>query len=270
MKEIADSIRALRLKHQMTQAQLARELGVQYQTISKWETKVSVPDTAMLPRIADFFSVTIDELFGKKQAGCNGVIPESNTEFLLQTYSQMYGPEAGPWNLSVENMYLMYKNAAFFEEHFVISEKTNICNIGIGAGEWDRYLSYKLKQGSLTSIDQEEVCCRQLKQRLICEGNPNDVRVVCSDAMELDFDDRFDIVTMVGSTVMESGVGLSLLKKAISFVKTGGALYYQSLDKTEDCNATIRMALKHGMCLNAFCEDDTYGFHCHYYQFRRS
>ncbi len=269
MKEIADSIRALRLKHQMTQAQLAKELGVQYQTISKWETGISIPDTAMLPCIADFFDVTIDELFGRKQTRCTGIIPESSTEFLLRTYSQMYGPEAGPWNLSVENMYLMYRFSDFFEKHFVVSEKANICNIGIGTGEWDRYLSYKLKQGSLTSIDQVEICCRQLEQRLVCEGNPNDVRVVCSDAMALDFDGRFDIVTMVGSTVLESGIGLSLLKKAISFVKTGGTVYYQSLDEKEDCNAVIQTAFHHGMSLGAFCEDNAYGFHCHYYQFEK-
>lgn len=269
MKKIAASIRALRLEHHLTQAQLAKELGVQYQTISKWETGISVPDTAMLPCIADFFDVTIDALFGRRHAGCTGVIPENSREFLLQTYASMYGPEAGPWNLSVGNLYLEYRIAEFFEKHFVVSENAHICNIGIGAGEWDRYLSYKLKQGSLTSVDREEICCRQLEQRLTCEGNPNDVRVICSDAMTLDMDGRFDLVTMVGSTAMESGMGLSLLQKAFRLAKTGGAVYYQSLDEKEDCSAVIRAAFQHGMCLGVFCEDSAYGFHCHYYRFEK-
>lgn len=269
MQEMANSIRALRLEHHMTQAQLAKELGVQYQTVSKWETGVGVPDTAMLPRIADFFDIPLDRLFGRRHTGCGGVLPESDREFLLRTYAQMYGPEAGPWNLSVENLYLMYKITDFFEKHFSVGENTQICNIGIGAGEWDRYLSYKLKKGTLTSIDREEVCCRQLEQRLLCEENPNDVRVICADAMALHLDGRFDIVTVVGSTVAESGTGLSLLRKAMGFLRPGGALYYQSLDEKEDCNGVIRTAFQQGMDLGAFCRDDAYGFCCHYYRFEK-
>ena len=41
MKQLAASIRSARLEKQMTQAQLAAALGVQYQTVSKWETGVS-------------------------------------------------------------------------------------------------------------------------------------------------------------------------------------------------------------------------------------
>lgn len=269
MKEIANSIRTLRLEHQMTQAQLANKLGVQYQTVSKWETGTTIPDTAMLPCLADLFGITIDELFGRKQTCYSKIIPDDNSDFLLHTYSQMYAPEAGPWNLSVENKYLEFRFADFFEKHFVVLEDTNICNIGIGAGEWDIYLSYKLKSGSLTSIDQLEICCRQLEQRLLCEGNPNDVKVICSDVMALDLDGQFDIVTMVGSTAIEGGIGLALFEKAVSFVKVGGAVYYQLLDEKEDCNEVLQAAYRHGMKLAVFIEDNSYGFRCHYYKFEK-
>lgn len=269
MKEIANIIRTLRLERQMTQAQLANELGVQYQTVSKWETGITGPDIATLPHLADLFGITIDELFGRKHKGCSTIIPDSNTEFILHTYSQMYAPEAGPWNLSVENKYLKYRFSDFFEKHFVVAEDTNICNIGIGAGEWDIYLSYKLKNGSLTSIDRLEVCCRQFEQRLLCEGNPNDVKIICSDVMALELSKQFDIVTVVGSTAIESGIGLALLEKAISLVKEGGSIYYQSLDKDEDCNTVLQAAYRHGTKLEAFLEDDSYGFLCHYYKFER-
>lgn len=58
MKELANNIREFRLERKMTQAQLANKLGVQYQTVSKWETGTSVPDTAMLPMIADTLDIT--------------------------------------------------------------------------------------------------------------------------------------------------------------------------------------------------------------------
>lgn len=267
MHKIGNSIRALRLKHQLTQAQLANELGVQYQTVSKWENGITIPDTMMLPQLAQVFHITIDELFGRTQISCQRPVPHDDVTFLLQTYSQMYAPEAGPWNVSVENKYLMYKFADFFEQHFPLTEHKTICNIGIGAGEWDIYLSYKLKSGSLTSIDKLEVCCRQLQLRLLYEDNPNDVTVICSDVMALNLDRRFDIVTMVGSTLIEGRIGVSLLEKAISFVTEGGSLYYQSIDETEDCNSIIQIAFHNGMRLGAFLEDHSHGFHCHYYKF---
>lgn len=269
MKEIADSIRALRLARSMTQAQLAEKLGVQYQTISKWETSVSTPDVAMLPAVADIFGVTIDELFGRKLSGCSRSLDAGNTEFVLQTYAQMYAPEAGPWNLSVPNKYLEYRFADFFEQHFQVPEGAKICNIGIGAGEWDHYLSYQLKHGSLTSIDRLEVCCRQLERRLICEENPNPVTVLCADAMTLDLTEQFDIVTMVGTTGFESKNSLALLTHAFRFVKKGGALYYQSMDQDENCSAVIQTAFGQGMTLGTFQEDNSYGFHCRYYQFQK-
>ena len=269
MKELANNIRLFRLERQMTQAQLANELGVQHQTVSKWETGTSVPDTAMLPMLADVLGVTIDELFGRRRTGCSNSIPDSHTAFLLQTYSQMYAPEAGPWNLSVENKYLEYRFRDFFEKHFDIPKDAQICNIGIGAGEWDIYLSYKLFGGVLTSVDMLEVCCRQLEERIICEGNPNEVTVVCADAMTLDYKEQFDILTMVGSTTIESGNSMALFTKVCGFIKDGGAIYYQSLDDKEDCNVVMQTAFRCGMSLAAFAEDDAYGFHCHYYKFEK-
>lgn len=267
MKALSNSIRAFRLERQMTQAQLANKLGVQYQTVSKWETETSIPDTIMLPAIADALGVTIDELFGRKNSGCANAIPDSHTAFLLQTYSQMYAPEAGPWNLSVENKYLEYRFREFFEKHFAVPKNARICNIGIGAGEWDTYLSYKLPEGVLTSVDVIEVCCRQLEERLICEGNPNKVTVICADAMTLDFKKQFDVLTMVGTTAIESGNGMALLEKASTFVKDDGAIYYQSLDSKEDCNIVIKTAFQCGMSLAAFAEDNAHGLRSHYYKF---
>lgn len=269
MNEMGNSIRRLRLDRNMTQAQLAGALGVQYQTVSKWETGISMPDIAMLPELADFLGVTIDALFGRTGTLCTKEMTEDNREFLLQAYAQMYAPEAGPWNLSVENRYLEYKFADFFEKHFPVATGAAICNIGIGAGEWDRYLSYKLKGGRLTSIDRLEVCCRQLEQRLLAEGNPNPVDVICADVRTLTFTEQFDIVTMVGSTVMESGAGLALLEKAFSFAKPGGSVYYQSIDGQEDCNRVIGNAHRNHMRLGAYLEEDAYGFSCRYYQFEK-
>lgn len=48
----------------LTQDQLAEQLGVTAQAISKWENDLSCPDITMLPKLAEIFGVTTDELLG--------------------------------------------------------------------------------------------------------------------------------------------------------------------------------------------------------------
>lgn len=55
-------IMALRKAAGMTQEQVAERLGVSPQAVSKWENDVSCPDVTMIPRIAQLFNVSTDEL----------------------------------------------------------------------------------------------------------------------------------------------------------------------------------------------------------------
>lgn len=61
---LADNIRRLRAASGMTQKQLAARLNVAFQTISKWETGASAPDTAMLPELARALGTDINRLVG--------------------------------------------------------------------------------------------------------------------------------------------------------------------------------------------------------------
>lgn len=47
----------------MTQEQAAQALGVNAQTISRWECSTTLPDVAMLPQIARLYCVSIDDLY---------------------------------------------------------------------------------------------------------------------------------------------------------------------------------------------------------------
>lgn len=59
---IGEKIRLLRKKNDVTQDKLAEHLGVTPQAVSRWESGVCYPDMNYLPAIADYFSVTMDEL----------------------------------------------------------------------------------------------------------------------------------------------------------------------------------------------------------------
>lgn len=63
MELIGNKIRMLRENKNMTQAELAQKLSVSSQAVSKWERSISSPDITMLPILARFFGITMDELF---------------------------------------------------------------------------------------------------------------------------------------------------------------------------------------------------------------
>ncbi len=60
---IGNKIKQLRLKAGLTQEQLGACLGISAQSISKWETAVTMPDISLLPLLSSQLGVTIDELF---------------------------------------------------------------------------------------------------------------------------------------------------------------------------------------------------------------
>lgn len=53
---------ALRKGRGMTQAELAEQMGVTDKAVSKWERDISCPDVNVLPRLAELFGVSVDEL----------------------------------------------------------------------------------------------------------------------------------------------------------------------------------------------------------------
>lgn len=63
MSVIGEQIKKYRIKMGYTQEQLGQKIGVTTQAVSKWE-RGGLPDTDMLPRIAQSLGISIDTLFG--------------------------------------------------------------------------------------------------------------------------------------------------------------------------------------------------------------
>lgn len=61
-------IAAKRKQFGMTQADLAEKMNVTDKAVSKWERDLSYPDVATLPKLAEIFNVTVDELLRERQA----------------------------------------------------------------------------------------------------------------------------------------------------------------------------------------------------------
>ena len=61
---IGENIRRLRRERGLTQEEAAAHLGISFQSISKWERGDGYPDITMLPALAHYFGVSVDELLG--------------------------------------------------------------------------------------------------------------------------------------------------------------------------------------------------------------
>lgn len=61
---LGSKIKELRLKNGRTQESLAYVLGITSQAVSRWECGESYPGVDIIPIIANYFGITIDELFG--------------------------------------------------------------------------------------------------------------------------------------------------------------------------------------------------------------
>ena len=64
---IGENIKELRHKKGITQDQLAAVLDVSNQSVSRWELGICYPDIELLPVIANYFNVTLDDLMGMQQ-----------------------------------------------------------------------------------------------------------------------------------------------------------------------------------------------------------
>ena len=60
--KLGENLKKFRLQRELTQEQLADVLGVSAQAVSRWENGTTYPDITLLPTIASYFEITLDEL----------------------------------------------------------------------------------------------------------------------------------------------------------------------------------------------------------------
>lgn len=67
-----------RKANNITQEQLAQQLGVTNQAVSKWESDQCCPDVMLLPKIADIFDISLDALFDRTPKKSVRALPWKN------------------------------------------------------------------------------------------------------------------------------------------------------------------------------------------------
>lgn len=104
MNSLSTQIRNLRNRQGVTQAELAAVIGVSVQAVSKWECG-GTPDVTLLPAIADYFGVSIDELYGRRYYE-NGSLDTYLIQLLQNT------PEASRMRRACEICWSIFKGVS--------------------------------------------------------------------------------------------------------------------------------------------------------------
>lgn len=98
MLSAGNNIKRMRLEKGLTQEEVATHLGVSFQSVSKWERGDGYPDIEMLPAIANYFGISVDELLGvnesikKEKGGRNhksSFYDENKDDFIRKIYNSL-------------------------------------------------------------------------------------------------------------------------------------------------------------------------------------
>ncbi|ATU20099.1 helix-turn-helix transcriptional regulator [Bifidobacterium choerinum] len=68
-KHIGTFLRELRLEHSRTQQQLADQIGVSNRSVSRWETRSTMPDLSLLVLLSEIYGISVDEILDGEGKG---------------------------------------------------------------------------------------------------------------------------------------------------------------------------------------------------------
>ena len=104
-EKIGKFISECRKEKQITQEQLAEQLGVTSKSVSKWETGNCLPDASKYKPLCEILGITVNELFSGKRLNCE--TENEVKDYLLDLLaSRMYDVDCGV-------SYKDFKNALF-------------------------------------------------------------------------------------------------------------------------------------------------------------
>lgn len=113
--DLGKKLKELRNRKGVTQEQLAEHLKISGQAVSKWERSEGYPDIMLLPRIALYFGVTVDELLGVSEEQTREQVAEWQAQSRKFRHDGELQKDYELWNAAYE----LYPNHPDVKEAYI-------------------------------------------------------------------------------------------------------------------------------------------------------
>lgn len=213
MKEIHLQIARLRKSRGMTQQELGEKLNVSYQTVSKWENGVTLPDITMLPKLSSLFGVSVDGLLGLVLVDEEYRPTDTNqSEHWRDQGEKMQLRRGFDWN--EDYMDFLVKTV------WKISHPVRLLDCGCGTGFLGQLLLPLLPpESSYTGVDFTEEMLTMAKRLFAQAGLQG--RFILSDIGEMNEHGAYDMVVSQ-AVLRHSCDGERLVQKMADLAADGG------------------------------------------------
>lgn len=208
-------IAQLRKLKGVSQQELAEYLGVTFQSVSKWETKTTLPDITLLPKIAEYFQVTVDEVLGLKPIRSSHYIPRDTNnrndwrrmEHVVENDRRFF------WNED----YLNY----FFHEVLKVDHPVDVIEFCCCNGDLGKRLLSLLPEGSTyTGVDSEYFIPKAKENLKEYEAS---VQLIAGNVNQFKTNKKYDI-SICQAALRHMNEPKQILSSMKACLKPGGAL----------------------------------------------
>ena len=175
---IGKNISILRKKQGLTQEELAKQLNVSFQAVSKWETGSSYPDISVLPLLANIFHCDIDSLLG---------YPAEQRKIL--DYDDRYKTDGYYWGTQPSNM--------CYEVMKICPPNKPLRLLDIACGEGKNAVFFARNGYNVTAFDAVDLALD--KGRRLAEQVGVEVNFFQANLLDFRLDNDFDIIFCSGA-----------------------------------------------------------------------
>ena len=227
MSKISLRIADLRKQNRVTQQELADSIGVSFQTISKWETGVNMPDITILPLLAEYFKVSTDQLLGLKPLDGETYIPEKTAtkDFWNQKLEYLLRTRKGSWNDDYARFLV--------SQVWNIDKPISVLDCGCGYGFLGLLLLPHLPEGSVyTGIDFAEDLIKKGKN--LFESQRTEATFLCKNVFEYSAENQYDLV-ICQAVLRHLDNPAAFIQKIITFAEPGGYVVCIDSNREFEC-----------------------------------
>lgn len=234
-------IAELRKRKNVSQQELADYLGVTFQSVSKWETKTTFPDITLLPLIAQYFDVSVDEILGLKPIKAVDYQPRDtdNRDNWVEKRN-IFKNRRFFWN----EEYLLY----LVKEVWKIERPVDVVEMHCGNGELGKMLMPLLPGGSTYTGVDNEYFIEEARKNM--EQEEYKIAFIKSDLYDFKEKNKYDLC-ICQATLRHMNKPLEILKNMKEAVRDNGlvvcveinreienaGLYVDGIDYKELCTS---------------------------------